>query len=146
MRAIFFMPIKYHPADDLKQILIDIVQKTGMDHIKLDRVMCVRSTGSKARYTIARCHTLTRLWQKSLGIKSHYTIEIISEQFEKLSHEEKIKVFIHELMHIPFGFRGGFKNHSDHVNRKNIEAVYKQYLAASGIAVKESLFQKLGIV
>jgi predicted metallopeptidase len=124
------MAIKYHPADDIKQQLTDIVQKTGMDHIKLDRVICVRSTGSKARYTIARCHTLTRLWQKALGIKSHYTIEIISEQFEKLPSEEQTKVLIHELMHIPFGFKGGFKHHSDHVNKKNIEKVYKQYIDA----------------
>ena len=42
--------------------------------------------------------------------------------------EEKVKTLIHELMHIPKAFGGGFRHH-DVVNRKNVENLYKRYAA-----------------
>ena len=64
--------------------------------------------------------------QIALGTKPHYVIEGISERYDKLSEAEKTKVIIHELMHIPKSFGGGFRYH-DHVNRKNVEEMYKRY-------------------
>jgi predicted metallopeptidase len=43
-----------------------------------------------------------------------------------MSPEDKEKTLIHELMHIPGGFSGGFRPHKGYVERKNVEAVYKK--------------------
>ena len=58
--------------------------------------------------------------------KGFYLIEVISEKFDKLSAEEQLKVIIHELMHIPNTFGGGFKHHNV-VNDTNVEKVYQHY-------------------
>ena len=50
----------------------------------------------------------------------------LSEKFDKLSKEEQIKVVIHELMHIPKSFGGGFKHH-DFVTEKNVGKCYELY-------------------
>ena len=54
-------------------------------------------------------------------------MEFLSEKFEKLSFEEKVKVVIHELMHIPESFGGGFKHH-DVVTDANVSKSYNLYL------------------
>ena len=63
-----------------------------------------------------------------------YVIEVISEQFDKMDEEEQTKTLIHELMHIPKNFGGGFRHH-DFVNRGNIEKMYKIYAVRNNIAV-----------
>jgi len=67
--------------------------------------------------------------QLALNVKTHYAVEVISEQFDKLSDEEQTKTLIHELMHIPKAFGGGFKYHNV-VNRKNIDKLYKKFREA----------------
>jgi len=64
----------------------------------------------------------------ALGQEAHYVIEILTEGYERLSEEEKIKILIHELMHIPETFGGGFRMHRDHVTRRNVEKMYRQFL------------------
>ena len=59
--------------------------------------------------------------------KGFYLIEVISEKFDKLPAEEQTKVIIHELMHIPKSFGGGFINH-DKVHEKSVEHVYNHYI------------------
>ena len=66
--------------------------------------------------------------QKAIGVKAYYALEFISERFDGLPEEEKIKVIIHELMHIPNTFGGGFKHH-DWVTEKNVNMMYKTYKA-----------------
>lgn len=58
--------------------------------------------------------------------KGFYLIEVISEKFDKLSKEEQLKVIIHELMHIPKSFGGGFIHH-DKVNESSVEKTYNHY-------------------
>ena len=120
--------IKYYKAPDIEGEILSIVNHIGLEHVDISRVVCVRSFGSKSRNTIARCHSVSRIIQESLGLKSHYIIEIISEVFDKLSEEEKIKTLIHELLHIPKSFGGGFRHH-DFVNRKTVDGIYKKYLS-----------------
>lgn len=122
------MPIKYEKAIDLETQVIDIARKLGFDHIDLSRVVCVRSHGSRSRRTLARCHTLPRIMQKALEVKAHYVIEVITENYEKLPQEEKVKVLIHELMHIPKSFKGGFRHH-DHVTHRNVDRMYRDYVS-----------------
>ena len=63
--------------------------------------------------------------QKATGLKPFYALEFLSERFDKLSEEEQIKVVIHELMHIPKTFGGGFKYHN-WVTDRNINKLYKK--------------------
>mgnify|MGYP000132525207 CR=1 FL=1 len=118
--------IGYEEASDIKEKIMEILDRINFNHIDRDRIVCIRSKGSKARNVIARCHGLSKIWQKALNCKAMYIIEVISERFDKLSEEEKIKTLIHELMHIPISFGGGFKHH-DVVNNKNIERIYNRF-------------------
>lgn len=58
--------------------------------------------------------------------KGFYLIEVISEKFDKLNKEEQDKVIIHELMHIPKSFGGGFIHHNK-VHEKSVKEAYEQY-------------------
>lgn len=66
--------------------------------------------------------------QKAIGVNAFYALEFLSERFDKLSDEDKIKTIIHELMHIPKTFGGGFKHHN-FVTEKNVNLMYKTYKA-----------------
>jgi predicted metallopeptidase len=118
--------MKYHDAPDLKLRMIEIVNLLAMDHIDLDRIECIRSTGSSTRRTLARVHTLGKLMQKAMKTKAFYAIEFL-ERFEKLSEEDKDKVIIHELLHVPKTFGGGFRQH-DFVCEDNVELMYDKFL------------------
>ena len=117
--------MKYIFAEDLQEIADD-VSKMLFPHIVLERVKCFRSYGSSTKRTIARCHALGKLMQKAIGIKAYYTLEFLSEKFDKLNKEEQVKVIIHELMHIPNTFGGGFRHHN-WVTEKNVELHYRTY-------------------
>jgi len=117
--------MKYEFAEDLQEIADD-VSKMLFPHIVLERVKCFRSYGSSTKRTIARCHALGKLMQKAIGIKAYYALEFLSEKFDKLNKEEQIKVIIHELMHIPNTFGGGFRHHN-WVTEKNVEMHYRTY-------------------
>jgi predicted metallopeptidase len=119
--------MKYLPAPDI-QIIADEISKVLFPHVDVTRVKCFRSHGSFSRMTIARCHALGKLMQEAIGIRAVYALEFISERFDKLDKEEQIKIIIHELMHIPKTFGGGFKHH-DWVCEKNVNLHYKTYKA-----------------
>lgn len=120
--------MKYSFSQDLTQKAKQLAQQLCMDYIELDRIACVKSTGSKTRRTIARIHTIGKVMQLGMQQKPFYTIELISEKFDKQSEEEKTKTLIHELMHIPAGFKGGFRQHKPFVTGKKVEELYKQLL------------------
>jgi predicted metallopeptidase len=117
--------MRYEFAPDLQEIADD-VSKLLFPHVDVERVKCFRSFGTSSRGTIARCHALGKLMQKAIGIKAHYALEFLSERFDKMSPEEQVKVVIHELMHIPQTFGGGFRHH-DHVTNKNVNLMYRTY-------------------
>ncbi len=121
------MPIKYEFAPDIMERLYKIAKKINMNHVRFSGVYAIRSKGSQSRGTIARCHALSKIWQKCLNISAVYIIEIISERFDKMSREEQDKTLIHELMHIPNCFGGGFKHHNV-VTTKNVEKLYRKYI------------------
>lgn len=117
--------MRYEFAPDL-QLVAEEVSKEMFPHVDISRVKCFRSYGTSTKRTIARCHTVGKMMQMAIGIKPHYAIECISEQFDKLSYEEKVKVIIHELMHIPKTFGGGFRHHN-YVTERNVNKMYKEY-------------------
>ena len=120
--------IRYKMAPDIESKLKRISRRLKMDHIDLDRVKGVRSYGSTGKGVIARCHALPKVMQLALGINAHYVVEILTENYDRLSKEEQIKILIHELMHIPETFGGGFRMHSDHVTRRNVEKLYRKLI------------------
>ena len=120
--------MKYIDAPDLKKRMIEIVEILAMDHVDLNRVECLRSYGSSTRRTIARCHALGKLMQRAMKTKAFYAIEFL-EIFEKMNMDEQDKVIIHELMHIPKTFGGGFRQH-DFVCEENVDILFEQYLKA----------------
>ena len=118
------MPIKYYDAPEIKKHVDQLAEECGFFHVVPQFVYCVRSKGSKAKRTIARIHGLGKLWQGVLNMPPAYTIEVISEIYDKMSDEDKEKTLVHELMHIPGGFSGGFRPHKGYVERKMVEEVY----------------------
>lgn len=119
--------MKYEFAPDLQEIAEDI-SISLFPWIDVSRIKCFRSSGSSSRNTLARCHALGKLMQKALGVPAFYPLEFISERFDKLSEEEQVRTIIHELMHIPKSFGGGFRHH-DFVCSKNINKCFKIYQA-----------------
>ena len=120
------MPIKYELAPDIQEKINEITIFL-FPHVKINSVVCLRSYGSSSRGTIARCHTLGKAMQLALNRKGFYVIEVISKRFDKMSEVEKTKTLIHELMHIPKSFGGGFRHH-DYVCDRNIEMEYNKYI------------------
>jgi len=117
--------IKYEQAPEIKCKVEDIVRKLELEHVDISRIACFKSQGSSSRRTVARCYALSKIWQKTLNIQAHYIIEVLSEKFDKLSEADKDRVLIHELLHIPKSFGGGFRHH-DFVCNKNVEQLYKR--------------------
>jgi predicted metallopeptidase len=57
-----------------------------------------------------------------------------------MNHEDKERVLIHELMHIPGGFSGGFRPHKGYVERKNVEQVYRKLINDRAAKRQKQLF------
>jgi len=121
--------MKYETDFETMEIAKDVITKLNLTHVKTDKLICVRSHGSKSRRTIARIHGLPKIMQVAMCTKAFYVIEIISENFDKLSHEDKIRTLIHELMHVPKCFGGGFRGHRNFVTSKKVDDAFKNYKA-----------------
>jgi len=119
------LTLEYLEAPDMKRLVNEIVDNLGLFHVVPQFVYCYRSTGSKSKRTVARIHGLGKLWQEALRRPPTYVIEVISERYDKLSDKEKEKALIHELLHIPKGFSGGFRSHKGYVSRKQVERLHK---------------------
>ena len=120
------MGITYEKAPELQEKVNEIATML-FPHVKLDSVVCLRSYGSSSRGTIARCHALGKAMQLALGRRGFYVIEVISKRFDRMSEADKIRTLIHELMHIPKSFGGGFIHH-DIVHEKNVEKEFIRYI------------------
>lgn len=118
------MHFHYERAPDVSALVSIIVDKLNFSHIPKNRVYCYRSYGSKAERVIARIHSLPKIWQQALSEPAYYAVEVLSEQYDPLPQDEKEKTLIHELLHIPNSFGGGFRHHKDWVTRKRVESLY----------------------
>lgn len=119
----------WEKAEDIQKEIKSLVSKLNFININPKRVICFRSFGSKSRAR-ARIWGFPRIWQKALKIKPHYAIEVLSEKFDKLSQEEKKKVLIHELLHIPKNFSGSLLPHRRRGGKtigKEVERLFKKF-------------------
>ena len=122
------MRLKYTEAPDVKKLVDEIMDYLDLFHIVPQFVYCYRSEGSRSKRTIARIHGLGRLWQDALRKPPAYVIEVIFERYDKLSDTDKEKTLIHELLHIPKGFSGGFRIHKGYVDNKRVERLHQVLL------------------
>lgn len=106
----------------------EIVKALEMDYVNVNRVFCYRTEGSKAR-AYARIWAFPKIFQEVLTLEPAYVLEIISEKFEKLDVNNKKKVIIHELLHIPKNFSGSLLPHSyGHTKiEREVENLFRKY-------------------
>ena len=121
------MTISYVEAPDVKRLVDEIAEKLDFFHVVPQFVYCYRSHGSRSEQVIARIHGLGKIWQEALRKPPTYVIEVISERYDKMSREEKEKTLIHELLHIPKGFSGGFRPHKGYISTKRIEKLHRLF-------------------
>jgi len=119
------MRFRYERAPDIQQQLSMIIDELGFSHVPKNRVYCYRSYGSKSRIVIARVHSLPRIWQQALSEPPYYAVEVLAEQYDSLSNAEQEKTLIHELLHIPKSFAGGFRHHKNWVTRHRVESLHQ---------------------
>jgi predicted metallopeptidase len=119
------MRFRYERAPDVQELLVAIIKKLNFSHIPKNRVYCYRSYGSKSQNTIARVHSLPRIWQQALSEPPYYAIEVLAEQYDRLPSDEKEKTLIHELLHIPKSFGGGFRHHKNWVTKRRVELLHR---------------------
>ena len=122
--------IQYDLAEDIDGRVKGIIRRLNLTHIDGTRVICLRSRGSGSKRVIARCHGLSRVMQMALEKDPHYVIEVLSERFDRLSKEDQTKVLIHEILHIPHSFGGGFRAHKPYVTQAKVQRMYDEFMKA----------------
>ncbi len=121
------LPLDFQDAPEIRMLAEYILKHAPFPHIDLKHVFFVRSHHSKTR-AYARVWGLSRIFQVAAGFEATYVIEVLSEHFDKLDQREKIKVLIHEFMHIPKTFSGALLSHKGphhRINDKTVEQIYK---------------------
>ena len=119
--------LRYEFSEDWTNRAREVAGTLGYRHVIPERLTVVRSWGSKTRRTIARIHSIGKVMMLGMGHKkSFYVIELISKNFDMQSEEDKLETIIHELMHIPKTFGGGFRHH-DRVCSRNVKAEMERY-------------------
>jgi len=97
-------------AQDIQKRLTRLVKKLELNHINSSYLYGFRSYGSRSRAR-ARIWSLPSIWQKALDLQPGYCIEVLSENFDKLSADDQTRTLIHELLHIPKTFSGALLPH-----------------------------------
>lgn len=123
--------MRFEEAPDIMESVQKIVAALRLERIDTKRLFFMRSHGSKGR-SIARIWSMPKIWQKAMGIKAHYVIEVIAERFDKLGMEERDKTLIHELMHIPKSFSGGLVPHNcfgKRIDKHSVDKLFDEYKA-----------------
>lgn len=114
---------------EIQEEMGQIVGSLGLTHINEKRVFCYRTSGSKAR-AYARIWSFPKIFQEVLEIEPAYVMEIISEKFDRLDQNNRKKVIIHELLHIPKNFSGSLLPHKYGYTKieKEVEVLFKRYM------------------
>lgn len=117
--------MQFEYADDVKEMARIINEKFELN-LDLNKIAFIRSKGSKSR-AIARTIMLPSQWRFVLKPTVIYVVEVISEKFDKLDCEDKLKVVLHELNHIPPKMSGGLRTHSHSVFKRKVkESVFEE--------------------
>ncbi len=115
-------------AKDVKRDIAKVLKTIDLPYIKNARIFCYRTTGSKVR-AYARTWAFPKIFQRALDVTPAYVIEVLAKHYDKLSEDEKTKVLIHELLHIPKNFSGALLPHRTRSRNLHHEAnrLFKEY-------------------
>ncbi len=121
--------LSWQKDETIQEEMAQIVESLGLSYINEKRVFCYRTSGSKAR-AYARIWSFPKIFQDVLNIEPAYVMEIISEKFDKLDKDNRKKVIIHELLHIPKNFSGSLLPHKYGYTKieKEVEVLFKKYM------------------
>lgn len=119
--------VEWVEAGDIERRVKKLVTHLEMEHVRRARVFCFRSKNSKTR-AYARIWGLGRIWQQALGLEPAYVLEVVSERFDRLQTQEKDRILIHELLHIPKTFSGALLPHRKRggVSEDRVRQLYLQ--------------------
>ncbi len=118
----------WQKASDIDKEIKFLCRNLDFDHIDPKRIISFRSYGSSSRAR-ARIWSFPRVWQLALNLKPHYVIEVLEKHFDHLSEDDKKRVLIHELMHIPKNFSGALLPHRGRgrkIDSRNVEEFFKK--------------------
>lgn len=121
--------LEWQKDKDIQKEMEEIVKALNMEHVKAERVFCYKTTGSKAR-AYARIWAFPKIFQQVLSIEPAYVMEVLSEKFDKLDSDNRKKVIIHELLHIPKNFSGALLPHKYGYTKieKEVAVLFKRYM------------------
>jgi predicted metallopeptidase len=124
---------RYCNDETLTELVKDVVStlRDFFPNIDVNRVKVVVCRGCRSK-AIARIHMLPSVWRFILGLEPVYVIEVIEKNFFALPESKRVKVLIHELLHIPKNFSGGLRPHGKHVNSHVVEKLYREYAKRKG--------------
>ena len=131
--------ITYKKCPKIKTVVMEIIQEVGFNHIDVSRLEFLVSKNAKAR-AYARIYGLPRAIQVGHDLQPLYTIEFLCEKVSGLSQEEIAKVLIHELLHIPYTFKGGLRPHGRLVNNRKAKSIAKNIAPKLKKEVKNVLY------
>ncbi|MBI3379198.1 metallopeptidase [Candidatus Gottesmanbacteria bacterium] len=120
--------MNWQKAPDIDSEVKNLCQKLDFSYIDPKRIICFRSFGSSSRAR-ARIWSFPKVWQLALKLPPHYVIEVLSLHFDHLSTDDKKRVLIHELMHIPKNFSGSLLPHRGRgrrIDSRNVEQLFKK--------------------
>src|SRR3989344_2981621 len=121
--------MKVNVAPDVSKLVRVIVARLPFPYINPRAITCMRSVGATS-CARARIWSFPKIWQTALGHPPHYIIEVLSQHFDHLSDDDKTRVIIHELMHIPKNFSGALVPHRGihkRIDHRNVEKLFQMY-------------------
>lgn len=130
--------MKFQPAPDIQERIKELVFALDLNYLDSERIICFRSFKSTSNAR-ARIWSFPKIWQKALGVKAHYIIEVLSEKFDSEDMDEQTKILLHELLHIPRNFSGALVSHNTvqfdgkgghirkKINRRVVDKLFKLY-------------------
>jgi predicted metallopeptidase len=70
-----------------------------------------------------------------LNVRPQYLIEVLAEHYDALDRAGRLKILIHELLHIPRTFSGAVRGHrgqGERIDDRTVERYFKRYCALGG--------------
>lgn len=120
--------LEWEEAADVRDKIEELLQVLDLPHVSLKDIHCFRTTGSKSR-AYARIWAMPKIFQRALNLTPSYVIEVLSKYYDRLTDEEKSKVLIHELLHIPKNFSGALVPHKtrSRLLGRQADVLFKEY-------------------
>jgi predicted metallopeptidase len=117
-------------APDITKIVRRLVPRLPFSaYVNPKQIICMRSFKATSRAR-ARIWSFPKIWQLALKLPPYYVIEVLSHHFDHLSEDDKTRVIIHELMHIPKNFSGALVPHKGlytRINHRTVESLFRLY-------------------